>query len=89
MAAKPYGPKFEKEQRKRWVLQRQVLGHLKKYGASNWDGLYVLFDLNRTAAIAPALQDLRECGYIEVTKDKDMMVTITASGLKRLDEKDY
>lgn len=87
MAKKPYGLKYEKEQKKQRDLERRVLEHLKKHGSSLYDGLYVLFDLERTAAIAPVLQDLRGDGYIEVTKDE--MVTITASGLRRLEEKKY
>lgn len=82
MAKKQYGPKYEKERRKRWELQRRVLDHLKEHGPQNYDGLYVLFDLDRSANIAPALQDLREWESIEVGKDN--IVTITASGLKRL-----
>lgn len=87
MARKPYGPKYEKERKKQRDLEQRVLEHLKKHGSSLYDGLYVLFDLNRTAAIAPVLQDLKEYGYIEVTNDK--MVLITASGLKRLETKEY
>lgn len=82
MAKKQYGPKYEKERRKQWELQRRVLAHLKEHGPSNYDGLYVLFDLDRSANIELALQGLREWESIEVGKDK--MVTITASGLKRL-----
>jgi hypothetical protein len=42
----------------------------------------VLFELDRSANIAPALQDLREWESIEVGKDN--MVTITTTGLQRL-----
>ena len=87
MAKKPYGPKYEKEQKKQRALEQKVLEHLKKHGSSLYVGLYILFDQDRTAAIGPALQDLKEYGYIEIAKDE--MVTITASGLKRLEEKAY
>lgn len=86
MAKKLYGPKYEKERRKRWELERRVLKHLKGHGPSNYDALYVLFDPDRSANIAPALQDLREWESIAVGQDK--MVTITASGLKRLSAND-
>lgn len=51
MAKKQYVPKYEKERRKQWELQRRVLAHLKEHGPSNYDGLYVLFDLDRSANI--------------------------------------
>lgn len=87
MAKKHHGPKYEKEQKAKWMLQREVLAHLKEHGPRNWEMLYVHFDQKRTANIAPVLQDLREGKHIEVSKDD--IVTITASGLTRLEEKEY
>jgi len=83
----PYGQQYEKEQKKKRELQRRVLEHLKEYSPQPWDILYTHFDQDRNANIAPALQDLSEYGDIAV--DKDMMVSITASGLTRLDDRQY
>ena len=86
MIRKQHGPRFERDQRKLQALQRLVLELLKKNGPNNWNSLYIYFDPHRTAAIAPALQNLRDCGYIEVTGEK---TTITASGLARVEENAY
>jgi hypothetical protein len=87
MAKKNDGSKHEKEQKKKRMLQREVLAHLKEHGPRNWEMLYVHFDQKRTANIATVLQDLREGKHIEVSKDD--IVTITSSGLARLEEKEY
>ena len=63
MAKKPSGPAYEKKKAKQRDLERQVLQHLKKYPRPhNWDSLFVLFDVRRTAAIEPVLQDLKQSG---------------------------
>lgn len=77
----PYSPTHEKEQRD---LERKVLALLKRHGPLVYAGLTFLFDPNHTAYMQPVLQSLGERGYIEVTED--MMVTITTSGISRLNE---
>ena len=84
-----HGPEYEKEKKQKWMLQQEVLAHLKEHGPRKWEMLYVHFDQKRTSDVAPALQDLQAWEYIEVGKDNNRMVTITASGLKRLEEKAY
>lgn len=79
-----YCPPHDKEQDERCELERKVLSVLKKHGPLVSAGLHFLFDPNHTADRQPVLQSLKEQRYIDVTED--MMVTITASGLKRLEE---
>ena len=81
-----YGSKQARAQKTKHALERKVLAHLKRYGASLYDALYIRFDLSPTAAIKTVLHSLKEYGYIEVTRDK--MVTITAVGLQHLEGKD-
>jgi hypothetical protein len=81
----PRDTQHVKEQKKKRDLERKVLAHLKRCGASLYDALYVRFDLTHTAKIKPVLYDLKEYGYIEVATDK--MVTITTFGLHHLEEK--
>ncbi|HEV8328438.1 MAG TPA: hypothetical protein VGQ08_13235 [Nitrospiraceae bacterium] len=87
MSNKSYRPTREKEQEEQRELEQKVLALFKKCGPLVSMGLYFLFDPNHTADAQPVLQSLREQGYIEVTQD--MMVTITVSGLKRLEDKEY
>ena len=82
----PYGPRHTKGQQEKRHLERKVLAHLKKYGASLYDALSICFDLAHTAAIQPVLHGLKAYGYIEVGNDK--MVTITTFGLQQLKGKD-
>lgn len=84
MAKKPYGPKYEKEQRKLKPLKRDVLDHLKKHGPKNYDLLYVLFDQGRTARVAPVLQELLQDGSIRRAENDE--IEITASGLSLLED---
>lgn len=77
------GPEFVNARKKQKVLQRQVLQHLKRNGPKSYDNLYMIFDLDRTANIGPALQDLRELNHIQI--DKDRTVRITKSGLQILE----
>ena len=72
------GPEFIKERKKQKVLQRQVLYHLKRNGPKSYDNLYMTFDLDRTANLGPALQELHHI-YI-----KDRTVRITESGLQAI-----
>ena len=39
--SKPYGPKYEKEQKKLRGLQHDLLTRLKESGPRNYDSLYV------------------------------------------------
>jgi hypothetical protein len=81
-----YSPQQASAQKKKRDLEREVLTHLKTYGALLYDTLYVRFDLAHTGAIQPVLRDLNEYGYIEVNNDK--MVTITTFGLDDLKGKE-
>ena len=78
-----YGSKHEQQYQRKRGLQREVLEHLK------WDTLHTHFAIARGANIQPVLHALKSARYIEVSKDKDQMVRITASGLKRLEKYDY
>jgi hypothetical protein len=69
-------------------FQRAVLAYLKEHGPQPYDALYVHFDPNCTAEIKSALQELIQWKFIDRTKDSDMMVSITASGIARLGLKD-
>ena len=82
----PHGPKHAKEQKTKRELERKVLVHLKKYGASLYDASSVRFDPNHTAEVQPVLRALKEYGYIDVTRDK--MATIITFGLQHLEAKD-
>ena len=82
----PYRPKHAKGQKTKRGLERKVLVHLKRYGASLYDALSVRFDPNHTAEVQPVLRGLKEYGYIDVTRDK--MVTITTFGLQYLEAQD-
>ena len=87
MSTKHYGPMYEKESKKQRKLQQEVLEHLKAYGPRDGDTLYIHFVPRSIADIAPVLENLKESKSIEVGKDR--MVTSTAFGLKRLEEKKY
>ena len=77
-----YGPQHAKGQKKKRDLERKVLAHLKTFGPSLYDALSVRFDMNHSGEIQPILRSLMEYGYIDVTRDK--MVTITIYGLQQL-----
>jgi hypothetical protein len=49
--------------------------------------MYVHFAIDRDANLQPVLHALKDTKYIGVHKDK--MVTITASGLNRIEEMGY
>lgn len=76
---------YAKGQKKKRDLERQVFVHLKQYGTSLYDALSVRFDSNHTAEIQPVLHSLKEYGYIDVSRDK--MVIITTFGLQQLESK--
>src|SRR3977135_1776369 len=67
-------------------LENKVLAYLKERGPLPYDGLYVLFDLHRTAEIQPTLHELRQWEFITIEKGSPRTVSITSTGIKRLDE---
>ena len=77
--------KHARLQSKKRDLERKVLAHVKKNGTCLYDVLSVHFDPNHTAEVQPVLRGLKEHGYIEVTKDKK--VIITTFGLQQLESK--
>jgi glycerophosphoryl diester phosphodiesterase len=77
--------KHARLQSKKRDLERKVLAHVKKNGTCLYDVLSVRFDPNHTAEVQPVLRGLKEYGYIEVTKDKK--VIITTFGLQQLESK--
>ena len=84
-----HGPNYEWQYQKKRFLQRTVLEYLKRYSPKKWDTLHTHFAIYRGANIQPVLHDLKSARYIEISKDKDQIVRITASGLKRLEKQDY
>jgi hypothetical protein len=85
MLKKYFGKKYVEAQKKHLVMARQVLEHLKEHGPTHYDALYVLFARNGTALIQAILQELKQWKHIEISKDMYEEVSITASGLKRLE----
>jgi hypothetical protein len=84
-----FGPKQEKEYQRKRDLQREVLEHIKRYSPKKWDLLCGHFAIDRNTNVQPVLQALKEARNIEVGKGKDQMVTITDSGLTRLEQTNY
>jgi hypothetical protein len=79
---------LEEEHTKRHnKFEREALAYLKEHGPQPYDGFYVLFDRHRTAEIKSVLHEFRQGKLIEIGKDSHQMVSITASGLKRLKAK--
>ena len=66
--------RYQEEYQQERLLQQDVLDLLKKYGPMHWHTLSMLFSQS-------VLQALYDQKHIEV--DKDILVTITASGLRR------
>ena len=85
MPKKYYGKKYVEAQKNQQVLERQVLEHLKEHGPTHYDALYVLLDRNGTAHIQTVLHGLKRWKHIEIGKDADERVSVTASGLKCLE----
>jgi hypothetical protein len=81
--------KYEREYQRKRGLQREVLEHLKRYSPKKWDTLYSYFAKERGANIQPVLHALKDARYIKVSEDEDQIVRITASGLKRLEQRDH
>jgi hypothetical protein len=84
-----FGPQLEMEYQRRRELQRAVLEHHKQSSPKKWDFLCVHFAIERNANIQPVLHALKEAGNIVVGKGKDQMVSITDSGLTRLEDTNY
>jgi hypothetical protein len=84
-----HGPKSERDYQWKRGLEREVLEHLRWHSPKKWDALHIHFAIYREANVQPVLHALKEAKYIEVSKDKDQIVRITASGLKRLEKQDY
>ena len=79
---------LEEELTKRhYKFERETLAYLKEHGPQPYGGFYVLFDRHRTAEIKSVLHEFRQGKLIEIGKDSCQMVSITASGLKRLEER--
>ena len=74
---------YEKEVNQKRDLQRQVLEHLKKHGPCHYGGLCVLFDVQSSAEIGPALVNLLQWKHID--RDKNNMVMMTAAGRQWLE----
>ena len=79
---------LEEEHTKRHnKFEREALGYLKEHGPQPYDGFFILFDRHRTAEIKSVLHEFRQGKLIEIGKDSHEMVSITTSGLNRLEEK--
>ena len=68
-------------------FERETLAYLKEHGSQPYNGFFVLFDHHRSAEIKSVLHEFRQGKLIEIGKDSHEMVSITTSGLKRLEEK--
>ena len=86
MAKKNDRQQPEEESRKKHKFERELLAYLKEHGPQPYGGLYVLFDRHRTAEIQSVSHGLRQGKLIQIGKDSYQMVSLTPSGLKRLDE---
>jgi hypothetical protein len=87
-----FGPKQEKEYRRKAAHQREILEHLMVYSVysqQKWDTLYTHYAIGRKTDIQPVLQALKDARFVEVSEDTDQIVRITASGCKRLEKQDY
>jgi hypothetical protein len=79
---------LEEEQTKRHnKFEREALAYIKEHGHQPYAGFFVLFDHHRAAEIKSVLHEFRQGKLIEIGKDSNQMVSITALGLKRLEAK--
>jgi hypothetical protein len=79
---------LEEEQTKRHnKFEREALAYLKDHGPQPYNGFFILFDHHRAAEIKAVLDEFRQEKLIAIDKDSHQMVSITTSGLKRLEEK--
>jgi hypothetical protein len=77
---------LEEKLRKRHKFEQVVLAYLKEHGPQPYNGLYILFDRHRNAEIQSVSHGLNQGKLIQIGKDSYQMVSLTASGLKRLEE---
>jgi hypothetical protein len=77
---------LEEKPRKRHKFEQEVLAYLKEHGPQPYNGLYVLFDRHSTAEIQSISHGLKQGKLIQIGEDSYQMVSLTASGLKRLEE---
>ena len=78
---------LEEEHTKRhYKFERETLAYLKEHGPQPYNGLYVLFDRHRTAEIQSVSHGLKQGKLIQIGQDSYQMVSLTASGLERLEE---
>jgi hypothetical protein len=75
----------EEKPRKRHKFEQEVLAYLKEHGPQPYNGLFVLFDRHRTAEIQFVSHGLTQGKLIQIGQDSVQMVSLTASGLKRLE----
>ena len=76
---------LEEKPRKRHKFEQEVLAYLKEHGPQPYNGLYVLIDRHRTAEIQSVSHGLKQGKLIQIGMDSVQMVSLTASGLKRLE----
>ena len=77
---------LEEKPRKRHKFEQEVLAYLKEHGPQPYNGLYILFDRHRTAEIQSVSHGLKQGKLIQIGQDSYQMVSLTASGLERLEE---
>ena len=70
-------------------LKLALLKHFKDHGPHNYGGICVLFDVNRTAAIQPVLQELLDWDYIRWQAGDNKILEITNGGLTLLANRRY
>ena len=76
---------YTEEGRRQRVLQQNVLAYLQQRGPTSWHALYSRFSFTSDLSVAPVLQELKDCGHIEVTYHENVRIAaITKSGLTRL-----
>ena len=78
---------LEEEHTKRhYKFERETLAYLKEHGPQPYNGLYILFDRHRTVEIQSVSHGLKQGKLIQIGQDSYQMVSLTASGLERLEE---
>jgi len=77
---------LEEKPRKRHKFEQEVLAYLKEHGPQPYNGLYILFDRHRTTEIQSVAHGLKQGKLIQIGKDSYQTVSLTSSGLERLEE---
>ena len=80
-------PNYEPFRRNQKRLQREILKHLQDSGPLAYDALYVRFSSHGSAEIKSAIAELQMDAFFSV--DEQKMVTITESGVTRLNDAEY